>query len=179
MASSENQNSPPWTYRMDISPTGQAAAPVVPGLNDPVALLHLLVNLQHQGLELQRQSFEIQRQQFEMIRETTQVNRDQRARQVSELEKWQASHEPILDLCKQSLGKLEQVHAALMNDLSIYVREHYENLCDGDFALSEFVDRFGPRLAHLNTMLAVLRPLAAAQQNQPSPQATDAKKPGS
>ncbi len=42
--------------------------------------------------------------------------------------------------------------------------EHHENLVEGDFALSDFVDRFGPRLAHLNTMLAVLRPLAAANK---------------
>lgn len=166
MSSSENQNSPPWTYRMDISPTGQAATPAIPSLSDPVALLQLLVNIQHQSLEMQRQSLEIQRQQFDMIRETTQVNREQRARQGAELEKWQMSHEPILDLCKQTLGKLEQVHAALMSELSDYVGENYENLCEGDFTLSDFVDRFGPRLAHLNTMLAVLRPLAAAQQNQ-------------
>jgi hypothetical protein len=181
VSSSENQNSPPWTYRMDISPTGQAAMPTAPTLNDPVALLQLLVNMQHQTLELQRQSFELQRQQFEMIRETTQVNRDQRSRQGAELEKWQASHEPILDLCKQTLGKLEQVHAALMSELSEYVREHYENLCEGDFTLSDFVDRFGPRLAHLNTMLAVLRPLAAAQQNQNQNQAQpqNPKKPES
>ena len=37
-----------------------------------------------------------------------------------------------------------------------------------DFSLSDFVDRFGPRLAHLNTMLAVLRPLAAAQKKAES-----------
>ena len=36
-------------------------------------------------------------------------------------------------------------------------------LMEGDFSLSDFVDRFGPRLAHLNTMLAILRPLAAAK----------------
>jgi hypothetical protein len=52
----------------------------------------------------------------------------------------------------------------LIRDLTEYVAEYHENLVDGDFALSDFVDRFGPRLAHLNTMLAVLRPLAAAQK---------------
>ena len=49
-----------------------------------------------------------------------------------------------------------------MGELANYVTDHHENLLDGDFALTDFVDRFGPRLAHLNTMLAVLRPLAAA-----------------
>ncbi|HEU5116650.1 MAG TPA: hypothetical protein VFT74_08230 [Isosphaeraceae bacterium] len=159
--SRENPSTPPWTYRMDVSSTGQTPAPVPP-TTDPTALLHLLVNLQNQTLELQKQQFEMQRQQLELARESTQIARDQRARQSAELERWQHGHEGVLEDCRDALGKLEQVHAALMRDMSEYVDENHENLVDGDFALSDFVDRFGPRLAHLNTMLAVLRPLAAA-----------------
>jgi hypothetical protein len=147
---------------MEVSPTGQGPAQLVPNPNDPVALLHLLVNMQHQSLELQRQMLEMQRQQLELTREVTQVNREQRQRQMSELERWQQGHEHVIDGCRESLGHLEQVHAALMGELANYVRENYENLLDGEYALTDFVDRFGPRLAHLNTMLAVLRPLAAA-----------------
>lgn len=162
MSSRENPSSPYWTYRMEVSPTGQGASPVVTNANDPVALLHLLLNLQSQTLELQRQGLEIQRQQLELSREAAQFNREQRSRQIAELERWQNGHESVLDHCKESLSSLEQVHAALMGELANYVSENHENLIDGEFALTDFVDRFGPRLAHLNTMLAVLRPLAAA-----------------
>jgi hypothetical protein len=162
VSSRENPSSPYWTYRMEVSPTGQGPAPAVPNMNDPVALLHLLLNLNSQSLELQRQSLEIQRQQLELTREAAQVGREQRARQMAELERWQNGHEQVLDHCKESLSSLEQVHAALMGELANYVSENHENLIDGEFALTDFVDRFGPRLAHLNTMLAVLRPLAAA-----------------
>lgn len=161
MSSRENP-SPPWTYRMEVSPTGQAGPPAVPGSNDPIVLLNLLVNLQSQTLDVLRQSQEIQRQTLELTREAAQVARDQRARQVSEIERWQNSHEAVIENCRGALGQLEQVHAALMGEMSNYVDENHENLIEGDFALSDFVDRFGPRLAHLNTMLAVLRPLAAA-----------------
>lgn len=154
---------------MEVSPTGQGAAPVVTNMNDPVALLHLLVNLQTQTLDLQRQSMEIQRQQLELAREATQVSREQRARQIADLERWQHGHESVLDHCKESLSNLEQVHAALMGELANYVSENHENLIDGDFALTDFVDRFGPRLAHLNTMLAVLRPLAASVRRPENP----------
>ncbi|WP_435018859.1 hypothetical protein TA3x_000846 [Tundrisphaera sp. TA3] len=149
---------------MEVSPTGQPASPVPPGTNDPVALLHALVTLQSQTLDTQRQILDAQRQQLELAREAAQFNRDQRARQVAELERWQQGHEGVLDHCRDSLGQLEQVHAALMGELATYVDENHENLVEGDFALSDFVDRFGPRLAHLNTMLAVLRPLAAASR---------------
>ena len=159
---SSQENPPSWTYRMEVSPTGGTPSVVPAHMNDPVAILHLMVNLQSQTLEMLRQMAEMQRQQLDLARENTQFARDQRARQMAELEKWQQSHDYILDDCKTSLGRLEEVHAALMRDLAEYVEEHHEHLMDGDFSLSDFVDRFGPKLAHLNTMLAVLRPLAAA-----------------
>ncbi len=164
MSSRENPSSPSWTYRMEVSPTGAAPTVVPPHVTDPVALLHVMVNLQSQSLELLRQTSEMQRQLLELAKENTQFARDQRTRQVAELEKWQLSHDPILDSCKDTLGRLESVHAALMRELLEYAEEHHENLLEGDFSLSDFVDRYGPKLAHLNTMLAVLRPLAAAQK---------------
>jgi hypothetical protein len=170
VSSRENPSSPApaWTYRMEVSPTGQGPSASIANPNDPILLLHLLANLQNQTLELQRQTLEMQRQQLDISRELLQVNREQRARQGAELERWQAGHEPILETCRETLGKLEQVHASLMGELANYVDENYENLLEGDFSLSDFVDRFGPRLAHLNTMLAVLRPLAAAKSKTES-----------
>jgi hypothetical protein len=151
---------------MEVSPTGQNSTASIPNLNDPVLLLQLVANLQNQSIEIQKQALEIQRQQLEISRELLQVNREQRARQSAELERWQQGHEPILETCRETLTKLEQVHAALMGELANYVDDNHENLLEGDFSLSDFVDRFGPRLAHLNTMLAVLRPLAAASNNK-------------
>jgi len=148
---------------MEVSPTGQNPTAGIANPNDPILLLHLLANLQNQTLELQRQQLEISRQQLEISHELLQVNREQRARQGAELERWQASHEHVIDSCRETMGRLEQVHASLMGELANYVEDNHENLMEGDFSLSDFVDRFGPRLAHLNTMLAVLRPLAAAK----------------
>ena len=41
------------------------------------------------------------------------------------------------------------------------INDNYENLLDGEFMLNEFVDRFGPRMAHLNGLLQVLSQLSA------------------
>lgn len=162
MSSRENSSSPFWTYRMEVSPTGQNPAQPAPNPSDPTTLLHLLLNLQTQILDVQRQTLDVQRQQLELAREAAQISREQRARQLAELERWQTGHEPVLEHCRDSLANLEQIHAALMGELANYVTENHEDLIDGEFALTDFVDRFGPRLAHLNTMLAVLRPLAAS-----------------
>ena len=172
VSSRENPPSTSWTYRMEVSPTGQTPpSPPPPGPNDePVALLQALVTLQSQTLETQKLILQSQSQQLELAREATQIAREQRARQVAELERWQAGHDQVLDQCRVSLGQLEQVHSALMGELVNHVAENHENLVEGEFALTDFVDRFGPRLAHLNTMLAVLRPLAIARSNKPEGQ---------
>jgi hypothetical protein len=163
---SRDNSAAAWTYSTEVSPTGAATGSLVPAQNvsDPLTLLHILVNLQSQQLELLRQLHEMQRQQVDLIKESTHINREQRSRQGAELERWQQAHEPILDNCKDVLSKLEHVHATLMREAIEYVEENHENLMEGDFMLSDFTDRFGPRLAHLNTVLAVLRPLAAAQR---------------
>ena len=148
---------------MEVSPTGQPPTSTPGNPNgDVLALLHALVALQSQTVDVQRQILQNQQQQLELAKEAAQVAREQRARQVAELERWQSGHERVIDQCRESLGQLEQVHSALMGELVNHVADHHENLVDGEFALTDFVDRFGPRLAHLNTMLAVLRPLAAA-----------------
>ena len=152
---------------MEVSPTGQGPS-AVPNANDPVVLLHMMVNLQNQTLDSIRQLLEVQRQQLELSREMVQVNREQRARQVAELERWQTGHEDVLEHAASPWADLEQVHASLMGELANYVEENHENLLDGDFSLTDFVDHFGPRLAHLNTMLAVLRPLAATNKRAES-----------
>jgi small-conductance mechanosensitive channel len=157
---------------MEVSPTGQSPTstpPPNPNPNaDPVALLHALMMLQSQTLDVQKQILQNQQQQLELAKEATHVAREQRSRQIAELERWQAGHDRVIDQCRESLGQLEQVHSALMGELVNYVAEHHENLLDGDYALTDFVDKFGPRLAHLNTMLAVLRPLAAAARKPES-----------
>lgn len=48
-----------------------------------------------------------------------------------------------------------------LNTMTEEVNENAEALMDGEFVLSEFVDRFGPRLAHLNGMLQVLAQLSS------------------
>ena len=148
---------------MEVSPTGQTApTPAVNPNDEPIPLLQALVSLQAQTLEVQKQILQNQAQQLELAREATHIAREQRSRQIGELERWQAGHEQVLDQCRDSLGQLEQVHAALMGELVNHVADNHDNLLDGEYALTDFVDRFGPRLAHLNTMLAVLRPLAIA-----------------
>jgi hypothetical protein len=85
---------------------------------------------------------------------------------MQELERWQNSHQAILFDTRGVLQALENVHGQMMEQLIEHVQSHKEELMEGDFALGDFTDRYGPRLAHLNTILSILRPLAALAAQQ-------------
>jgi len=60
---------------------------------------------------------------------------------------------------------LSKVQTEYLMGLTQEIGENYESLRDGEFMLNEFIDRFGPRLAHLNGLLQVLSQLSST----PSP----------
>ena len=43
------------------------------------------------------------------------------------------------------------------------IQDNEEYLLEGEYMLNEFVDRFGPRLAHLNGVLQVLAQLGGSE----------------
>ena len=54
----------------------------------------------------------------------------------------------------------------------LFRSDNAENFSESDYALGDFLDRFGPRLAHFNGVLQLLSQLAAppAQPAQDKPQ---------
>ena len=56
---------------------------------------------------------------------------------------------------------LSKVQAEFLESLTDEVNANAEELLDGEFVLNEFIDRFGPRLAHLNGVIQVLAQLSS------------------
>ena len=61
-------------------------------------------------------------------------------------------------MAAEALGK---VQTEFLDSLTREIGDNYENFMEGEFMLNEFVDRFGPRMAHLNGLLQVLSQLSA------------------
>ena len=53
------------------------------------------------------------------------------------------------------------MQAEFLDSLTREVNDTAEDMLDGEFVLNEFIDRFGPRLAHLNGVLQVLSQLSS------------------
>ena len=93
-----------------------------------------------------------------------QMGAGQRQR-ANELGQWKEANPILARKCRAAAEALSQVQTEFLENLTIEVNDNFENMLDGEFVLNEFVDRYGPRLAHLNGVLQLLSQLSAV----PSP----------
>jgi len=90
----------------------------------------------------------------------SQVNTVQRQR-MQELSQWKAANPRLSKNCRVASEALAKVQTEFLASLAGEVNDNPEALLDGDFMLNEFIDRYGPRLAHLNGVLQVLSQLGS------------------
>ena len=78
-----------------------------------------------------------------------------------ELGQWKQANPHLANSCRMAAETLSRVQTQFLETLTDEISVNEEILVDGDFMLNEFVDRFGPRLAHLNGVLQVLSQLSS------------------
>ncbi len=147
VAHDPSQYSP--VFRIDVSAEPAASAAPLPNEVGPatVALLRQLVLSQEKQNQLLEQ----------LVHNTVNVQK-QRA---NELQQWKDANPRLAKACRRAAETLSKVQAEFLDNLSAEIIENEETLMDGEFMLSEFVDRFGPRMAHLNGILQVLAQLGS------------------
>ena len=119
-----------------------------------------------ESTELLRQILAAQDRQNELIEQmVTQLTAAARQR-GTELKQWRLANPELAKKCRGAAEALSQVQAEFLSTLIEEVGNNCEAFMDGEFMLNEFVDRFGPRLAHLNGVLQVLTQLSTP--NPPS-----------
>lgn len=94
----------------------------------------------------------------EMLSQMTQMQKQRN----SELSQWKQANPQLAEGCRQAAETLSKVQIEFLHSLTNEVTYNADSLSDSEFMLNEFVDRFGPRLAHLNGVLQVLAQLAGA-----------------
>ena len=119
---------------------------------------------------LLRQLLAGQDRQNELLEElVSQLGAAQKQRAV-ELGQWKQANPHLARSCRAAAEALSKIQTEFLDSLTQEVRDNYDALLDGEFMLNEFVDRFGPRLAHLNGLLQVLSQLSStpAPANAPN-----------
>ncbi|MEZ6093730.1 MAG: hypothetical protein R3C03_05770 [Pirellulaceae bacterium] len=142
-------------FRIDVSPSNTEAPVSKRGKSNDNELADLL-----------RQLIVGQERQNELLEDMVeQMNAAQRQR-ANELGQWRDANPVLARRCRMAAEALSQVQTEFLENLTIDVKDNFDNLIDGEFALNEFVDRYGPRLAHLNGVLQVLSQLSAPAGQQ-------------
>jgi hypothetical protein len=110
-----------------------------------------------------------QERQSQLLEELIQhVSAPQRQR-ASDLGQWKASNPSLARKCKVAAESLGRVQNEFLHQLTGEVADNEDGLLDGEFVLNEFVDRYGPRLAHLNGVLQALSQLSSTADCANSP----------
>ena len=135
-------------FRIDVSPESESDTPVS---NDRVAI------------ELLRQLVAGQQQQNKILGELVAQNAAMQKQRAGELQQWKSANPDLSRACRQAAETLSRVQAQFLENLTEEITDNEENLVEGEFMMNEFVDRFGPRLAHLNGVLQVLAQLGTGE----------------
>lgn len=145
--SNESQGFPP-VFRIDVSAeSGQGANVQYDPSAVMIALLRQVVQMQARTNQLVE----------EMIQQQNQFHRQRQ----NELGQWKEANPELAKCCRKAAETLSRVQTQFLQNLTEEVSDNEECLLDGEFMLNEFVDRYGPRLAHLNGVLQVLSQLSA------------------
>jgi hypothetical protein len=148
MSQSARPAAPLYT-QMDITPTTPPSpAPVAGASPDHGQLLHDIL----MALDRQNELME------ELI---TQVASGQKQR-ANELSQWKEANPRLAHHCRVASESLAKVQTEFLTTLTTEINDNPDSLMEGDFFLNEFIDRYGPRLAHLNGVLQVLAQLGSA-----------------
>ena len=142
MSERERQSHPLFTH-IDVTPssTNSSSAESVPGL------LSELVASQKRQNDLLEQLIQ-------------QMNAAQRQR-ANELGQWKQANPRLAKRCRDAAETLGQIQTRFLESVTEEIHDNADVMMDGEFMLNEFVDRFGPRLAHLNGVLQVLSQLSS------------------
>jgi len=80
----------------------------------------------------------------------------------NELKQWKRANPQLAQSCREAAESLSRVQVEYLENLTEEIHSSVDCLMEGEFMLNEFVDRFGPRLAHLNGMIQVLAQLSSS-----------------
>ncbi len=113
--------------------------------------------------DLLRQLVVGQRKQNQLLEQLAQQNMAMQQQRANELQQWKSANPDLSRACRQAAETLSRVQTRFLDNLTEEIQYNEENLVEGEFMMNEFVDRFGPRLAHLNGVLQVLAQLGTGE----------------
>jgi len=145
----------PMFTQVDVTAAGQSAQPTT-SYDEQTELLRDVLAAQDRSNEL-----------LEELVNTMSAAQKQR---MNELNQWKQTNPELARSCRQAAEALSRVQIEYLDTITGEINVNAEDMMEGEFILNEFVDRFGPRLAHLNGVIQVLAQLSSLPNPANTPQ---------
>lgn len=81
--------------------------------------------------------------------------------QASTLEQWKTVHPELAKRCTVAFHALDAIQTELVENLTEEIKENEESFLDNEFMLMDLIDKFGPRMAHLNNLRMMMHQLSS------------------
>lgn len=94
------------------------------------------------------------------------ANQKQRAQ---ELHQWRKANPRLAQSCHEAAEALSRVQVEYLERMTDEINDTADDMVEGEFVFNEFVDRFGPRMAHLNGVIQVLAQLSSPTNTSATP----------
>lgn len=111
--------------------------------------------------DLLRQLLDVQKEQLALAKAAA-AAADSQARWRSFLARWQEEFPDVGLACKEVLPVIERTYLRMIAELTGRLRGDEPDDLDNEFALAEFLDKYGLRLSQLGTIVSQLSPIADA-----------------
>jgi hypothetical protein len=115
-----------------------------------------------EGTELLRDILSAQDRSNALLEELLRTMNTAQKQRAGELHQWKQSNPDLAQRCRRAVEALSRVHVEYLDTMTDEINSNWDGMMEGEFMLNEFVDRFGPRLAHLNGMIQVLAQLSSS-----------------
>jgi hypothetical protein len=137
---------PPLYSQLDVTSTARPQH-VITSRDEQTELLREILSSQDRTNEL-----------LEELSSTLVATQKQRA---NELNQWRNAHPSLAGACREAAEALTRVQIDYLDRMTEEINDTSDDMVEGDFMLNEFIDRYGPRLAHLNGVIQVLAQLSS------------------
>lgn len=114
-------------------------------------------------VQLLRQMLIGQQKQTKLLGELVQQNAAMHKQRAGELQQWKDANPHLSRACRRAAETLSEVQTEFLQSITEEIDDSGEHLVEGEYMLNEFIDRFGPRMAHLNGILQVLAQLGTGE----------------
>jgi len=111
--------------------------------------------------ELLREVLASQDRTNEILEELVSVMAASQKQRAQELHQWRKANPRLSKSCNAAAEALSRVQVEYLERMTEEINDTADDMVDGEFVLNEFIDRFGPRMAHLNGVIQVLAQLSS------------------